>query len=146
MPHRLRTRVPYVVLAFATIALGLVVHWHGHALGGVARDVLGDALWAAMIAWWVAAAAPAARLPVRMAVALAICVAVEASQLLHTPALDAVRGTTAGHLVLGSGFDPRDLVAYALGVCAAALLERAALAPSGRRGGAVATGGPRSSA
>jgi hypothetical protein len=28
-----------------------------------------------------------------------------------------------GHLVLGSGFDARDLLAYALGVAAAALLE-----------------------
>jgi hypothetical protein len=129
MPHWLRSRIPYVVLALATIALGLVVHWHGHALGGVARDMLGDALWAAMIAWWVAAAAPQARRPVRAAVALAICVAVEASQLYHTPTLDALRGTTAGHLVLGSGFDPRDLVAYALGVLAAVGFERAVLAP-----------------
>jgi hypothetical protein len=37
-----------------------------------------------------------------------------------------------GHLVLGSGFDPRDLVAYALGVAGAALLEAAVLA-RGRR-------------
>jgi hypothetical protein len=29
-----------------------------------------------------------------------------------------------GHLVLGSGFDPRDFTSYAAGVLAAALLER----------------------
>jgi hypothetical protein len=59
---------------------------------------------------------------------LAICFAVELSQLYHAPALDALRETTAGHLVLGSGFDPRDLIAYAAGVCAAALVDRMWLA------------------
>lgn len=49
----------------------------------------------------------------------------ETRQLYHAPALDALRRTTAGHLVLGSGFDPRDLLAYTLGVVAAVLLERA---------------------
>ena len=34
------------------------------------------------------------------------------SQLYHTPTLDAIRATQAGQLVLGSGFDPRDLAAY----------------------------------
>jgi hypothetical protein len=89
------------------------------------RDVLGDALWAAMVVWWIAAVAPASRLPWRAAVALAFCFAVEFSQLWHFPALDALRRTTAGHLALGSGFDPRDFAAYAAGVLAAVLLERA---------------------
>lgn len=122
----LRPRLPYLALAVGTIALGLLVHLGGAALGPVARDVLGDALWAAMLAWWLGALAPAASPWRRGAAALAICVAVELSQLVHTPALDAVRRTTPGHLVLGSGFDPRDLVAYAAGVLAAVLLERAA--------------------
>jgi hypothetical protein len=47
------------------------------------------------------------------------------SQLYHAPALDALRATRAGHLVLGSGFDARDLAAYTAGVAAAVLLERA---------------------
>jgi hypothetical protein len=87
-----------------------------------------------MIAWWVGALAPGASLRLRAAGALALCVAVELSQLYHTTALDALRGTTLGHLVLGSGFDPRDLVAYTLGVLVAAVLERAVV----RRLGAVA--------
>jgi hypothetical protein len=37
--------------------------------------------------------------------------------------LDVVRDTTVGHLVLGSGFDPRDIAAYARGVAAAVLVE-----------------------
>jgi hypothetical protein len=99
----------------------------GH-LGGVpaslvARDIAGDALWATMLTWWVSALVPGIALGARAALALGGCWAVEASQLYHTPALDAIRDTTLGHLVLGSGFDPRDLAAYGLGVLGAAILE-----------------------
>lgn len=127
MPLRARTRLLYIALALGTIVLGLTVNQGGAALGlgPDLRDVLGDALWAVMIVWWLGLLAPALRLTVRGCIALAICVAVEASQLLHTPTLDAARRTLPGRLVLGSGFDPRDLVAYAAGVLAAVLLERA---------------------
>jgi len=125
MPPWLRSRVPFVALALGTIALGLAVHWHGSALAPAPRDVAGDALWAMMIAWWAGALAPNASLRARGGAALAICVAVEVSQLVHSPALDALRATSAGHLVLGSDFDLRDIAAYALGVLAAVVLERA---------------------
>ena len=123
MTARIPVRVAYVALAAGTIALGLWVHRSGRVLGPDVRDVLGDALWATMMAWWAGAVAPHARVAARSASALAICVAVEFSQLVHAPAIDAVRQTPFGQLVLGSGFDPRDLWAYALGVLAAALLE-----------------------
>jgi hypothetical protein len=122
-----RARLAYVALAIGTIVLGLWVH-RVAPLGPAARDVLGDALWATMIAWWVGALAPAARLVSRTATAFGICVVVECSQLIHTPSLDAIRSTTLGHLVLGSGFDPRDIAAYALGVAVAATVERMARA------------------
>jgi len=120
-PRRSRWRC--LLLAVGTIALGLAVHLHGDGLSPAMRDVLGDALWAAMVVWLVAAVAPAIRLPWLAGVALALCFAVEFSQLLRVPALDAIRRTTAGHLTLGSGFDPRDLAAYTAGVLAAALVE-----------------------
>jgi hypothetical protein len=125
MPGWLRTRMPFAALAVGTIALGLAVHRSGDAFGPVVRDVLGDALWGMMMAWWIGVLAPDAALRTRSATAFAICALVEVSQLLHTPGLDALRDTAGGHLVLGNGFDPRDLVAYALGVLGAALLERA---------------------
>ena len=56
--------------------------------------------------------------------------------MYHTPAIDAIRATRIGHLVLGSGFDPRDLLAYAIGVIGAVLLEAAVVARSGRHGAA----------
>ena len=112
----------YVALALGTIGLGLAVHRGGGDLQADVRDVLGDALWAAMIFWLVSAVAPAARLGVRTASALAICMAVELGQLVSHPLLNAARRTTIGHLVLGTDFDARDLVAYAAGGLSAALL------------------------
>src|SRR3954465_6293100 len=123
-----RARFVYAISAMATIAIGLLVHFGGEQIGARERDVIGDALWAAMMVWWVSAMAPRAKLVTRTAVAYLICVGVEVTQLYHSAAVDAVRGTRVGHLVLGSGFDPRDLVAYAIGVATALLLELAACA------------------
>lgn len=119
MTH-LRSRFNHLLLACATIVVGLAVHLGGRSLPPAINDVLGDALWAAMMLWWMGVLAPRAPLWVRAVAALAVCVAVELSQAVRTPALDAIRSTLVGHLVLGSGFDPRDFIAYAGGVLAAA--------------------------
>ena len=116
-------RVRYVALALVTIVIGLLVHLRGAALGPSAQDSTGDALWAMMIVWWLSALVPAVRRMARGAIAYAVCVGVELSQLYHGPTIDALRATTVGHLVLGSGFDPRDLAAYAIGVAGALLLD-----------------------
>ena len=120
-----RARIQHVALALGTIAIGLAVHWRGDMLSAAARDVLGDALWAAMIVWWIGALAPPVTVWRRAALALAFSAVVEISQLYHAPWLDAIRRTTAGHLGLGSGFDPRDFLAYTAGVLAAAQVELA---------------------
>jgi hypothetical protein len=131
MPHHAPQMTPgvsirawYVAFAVTTIGLGLWVHRSGGGLGTVARDFIGDALWAMMVTWWISALLPRACILARGAAALAICFAVEFSQLMHTPWLDAFRRTPYGHLVLGNGFDSRDLVAYVSGVVIAVLLER----------------------
>ena len=128
MTTRTRDRLMYGGLAVATIAIGLLVHLRGTALNADVRDVLGDALWAGMMLWLVSAVAPAAARAARGGVALAICFTVELSQLIHSPAIDALRATLFGRLVLGSGFDARDLAAYAVGVAAALVVERVAWA------------------
>lgn len=121
------TRAAYLTVVIGTIGLGLWVHRDSAAFSAVTRDVLGDAIWAAMMMWCVAVIAPAISLSARGALAYGIGVAVEFSQLVHTPAIDAARSTTLGSLVLGSGFDPRDLAAYAVGIAVAVFLEWAAL-------------------
>lgn len=118
-----RRRALYIVLALMTIAAGLLVHLKAPVLGPFVRDATGDALWAAMITWWAGTLAPAARPASRGAAAYAFCVAIELSQLYHAPAIDAVRATLLGRLVLGSDFDPRDLAAYAVGVAGAVVLD-----------------------
>ncbi len=107
--------------------VGLVVHRVGLGLNSVIRDMLGDALWAMMIFYWLGVLVPRTRLRTRTALALALCAGVEVSQLYHSPRLDALRTTLLGHLVLGSGFDARDFLSYSLGVATAMLLERAGL-------------------
>ena len=44
MRAELRIRGQYLTLAVATIALGLVVHRHGSALGAAGQDFAGDTL------------------------------------------------------------------------------------------------------
>jgi hypothetical protein len=110
-------------LALGTIVVGLGVHLGAKGWDPVVRDVVGDALWAAMVYWWVGAIVPGWSMWRRAGVAIGVSWLVEASQLVHVPWLDAVRKTKLGHLVLGSGFDPRDLGAYVAGVAGAVLVE-----------------------
>jgi hypothetical protein len=119
-----RRRLLYLGLAFATILIGLAVHLFHRSYPTAAGDIAGDALWAMLVFWLVSAVAPKARLTTRGLVAFAIAVAVECSQLYHAPGLDAVRATLLGHLMLGSGFDPRDILSYAGGVVVAGLIDR----------------------
>ena len=125
----MKERAPYLALAAGTIAVGLAIYLRGAILPHSLRDFTGDALWAAMAVWLTAAVVPSAALRLRALTALAVSFAVEFSQLYHSPTIDALRATTVGHLVLGNGFDPRDLVAYAVGALAAVLLDRAFLGP-----------------
>lgn len=116
------SRLRQLALAIGTIVVGLAVHLGGGFLPPAVRDVLGDALWAMMIVWWIGVVAPRLPLRTRGLTAFAICVAVELSQRWRTPWLDAIRDTLPGHLVLGSGYDPRDFLAYAAGVVAATVM------------------------
>lgn len=116
------SRTKATALAIATIILGLAVH--RLAAPGAARDIAGDALWAAMMFWWVTALTPATSPGRRAVVALAISWAVEFSQLSRAPWLEALRSTRLGPLVLGTGFDPRDLASYTAGVLVAWFLAR----------------------
>jgi hypothetical protein len=120
-------RARYLALALATIALGLAVH-RGGGLDRDVRDFTGDALWGMMVLWWAGFLAPRSSIMARAVAALGFCVAVELSQLLSAPWLDSARATLPGQLVLGSGFDPRDLLAYAVGVGVGVLVERALMA------------------
>lgn len=119
-----RRRITYTALSALTVVVGLLVHYQQSLLHGSARDIAGDALWATMIAFAFSALAIGLNSTARYVAALSICYAVEFSQLWHTPILDHLRATRLGPLVLGSGFDPRDLIAYALGVLLFACIDQ----------------------
>jgi len=119
-----RRRGVYAALVIIAIDLGLFVHRHPAELGRQVSDAVGDALWAAMIVWIISLIAPTASRRFRFGVAYAICAVVETSQALHGTTLDALRANRFAQLVLGSGFDPRDFVWYAIGVVIAVLIDR----------------------
>jgi hypothetical protein len=119
------SRVVYLFILFATVATGLLVHFHGEWLPRRVHDMLGDALWASMIVWIAVVVFPEARAAPLSAATLAFCFLVEFSQLVRTDLLQMVRATVLGHLIIGSDFDPRDLLAYTGGVVAAVALHGA---------------------
>lgn len=85
---------------------------------------VGDLLWSTMVFFLVSVCRPSGGRWRCGAVALAISYLVEASQLYHRPWLDSIRGTAAGHLVLGSAFSWTDMVAYTAGVAAGIAVAR----------------------
>lgn len=91
-------------------------------LRGPGADFAGDALYAVLVYLVVALIEP--RLPSAGVggIALALCVAIEVFQLTGVPQQIAERFPPAA-LLLGSTFAALDLVAYLLGVAAAACLD-----------------------
>jgi len=122
-----RSRPLYVALLFAIIALalGLASRRYAPALPTFIAAYAGDALWAAMVFWIAALLLPRAKTKTLASVALIISVAVELSQLYHAPWIDSLRATRLGALALGHGFLWSDLVCYAAGVLAAAMIDAA---------------------
>ncbi|WP_223690060.1 ribosomal maturation YjgA family protein [Leifsonia poae] len=116
------------------LAVGLLVH---RFVGGDLGGFLGDALYAALIYVLVAFIAPRVRIVVPVAVALAFCWSIEVFQLTPVPA-ELSQTIPGASLVLGSTFQWFDLVAYAIGVGLAALLDARPRSVAARqaRGGA----------
>jgi len=83
----------------------------------------GDALWSLMVFLGVGWLCPRAATLKLATLALSFSYLVELLQLYQPPWLEAVRSTTLGHLVLGSTFSWRDLIAYAVGVALGTLVD-----------------------
>ncbi|MEH3090386.1 MAG: DUF2809 domain-containing protein [Microbacterium arborescens] len=136
-----RRRGLAIAAAAAVIAAGLVVH--GALPDTAATDIAGDALYAVLIYLLVVAVAPRASAPVAAAVASGWCVAVELLQLTDLPG-HAASVFPPAVLVLGTVFDPRDLVIYVVAVAITAgadvAMRRASIR---RRGGSGAPPLPR---
>lgn len=108
-----------LVSAVLVVGAGLVTHISGT---GPIADFAGDALYAVMIYLVIAIAFPRAAFWLVVATALALCTLIECFQLTGLPGLWA-ESFWPVRLVLGVGFDARDLVAYAGGAGAATLVD-----------------------
>ncbi|WP_371030649.1 DUF2809 domain-containing protein [Pseudoclavibacter sp. JSM 162008] len=116
--RRRRRRAAAAVLLAVTVALGLATHCLFPE--GAVSDIAGDALYTVAVYLGVMLLAPRARPWLLAALAVGWSFAVEFLQLTELPhrAAEAFAPT---RLVLGAGFDPRDLLVYALaGVLACA--------------------------
>jgi hypothetical protein len=115
-------------LCLSIIASGLALRGFGLRLGIPVFLVKygGSLLWAAMVFFLVALAASSLRRPGIALIAASIAIGVELFRLVHAPWLDAFRLTIAGALLLGRVFSPWNMLAYAIGIVFAMLLDRLA--------------------
>ena len=116
---RARRRIALAVLAATTIGLGLFIH---RSVGGTVGDISGDALYAVLIYLLAALVAPTARRPIVAVTAFAVCGGIELLQLTSLPREWAAVFPPI-ELVLGSGFDARDVVVYAAAAAAASAID-----------------------
>jgi hypothetical protein len=121
---RIRARGTCLAVSLAIIVAGLTLRFVPLGLPMGIVKYGGSALWAAMVYGLVAALLVHRRVRTILLVAGAIALLVELSRLIHTPELDAFRLTLPGALLLGRIFSPWNLVAYAAGLAASALVDR----------------------
>lgn len=117
-------RVGYAVAAVTTVALGLVWRSQLLPLSPFIRKYGGDALWASLVFVLIRFCRPRMKIVNSAGIAFGIAVAVEFSQLYHSPWIDTIRGFRLGAFVLGSTFNWPDIPAYAVGILVGAVIDR----------------------
>lgn len=122
--YMIRSRRTYILWLPILIAFGLLSRRFNYLFPNLVNTYLGDATWAAMI-YVMMAIIFSNKLPKRIAMySLLFCYVIEISQLYQAPWINAIRNSTIGALVLGSGFLWSDLLAYALGIGLAFFTEK----------------------
>ena len=117
-------RIRLLAAAMAVIVCGLCLRRFGYDVGlpFVAVKYGGSVLWGAMVYLLLAAAFPSRWHGYEVHIAILTVVLVELVRLVHFPALDAFRATTAGALLLGRVFSLWNIVCYVAGIGAAAIM------------------------
>ncbi len=120
----LRPRARYAAALLLVLVCGLLTRPASRILPPVLTGAVGDMLWALLVYLLIALLFVRwSRRRVFLAATL-FAAAIEFSQLYRAPWIQAVRHTTLGYLVLGSGFDPLDLLFYTLGAAAGYASEK----------------------
>ena len=130
-------RIRRLGIALAIIACGLGLRLGGYDIGlpYVLVKYGGSTLWGAMVFFLIATLLPRQPLGRLAFLALVIAALTEFSRLYHTPWLDEFRLTLAGGLLLGRIFSWWNIVAYAIGIVIAGLLENRHLARVSKQAG-----------
>ena len=111
-----RSRLWLAILIFLVIAIGLASRRGYVPFPAVLGNYPGDALWAWVVLLCVAWVRPSIARTKLASWSLLIAFAIEFLQLYQAPWMQALRANKLAYLVLGNGFDPLDLVAYAAGI------------------------------
>ncbi len=121
-----RNRITYLFAVAVVIIVGLASRHASGLFPQALGKYPGDALWTLMVFCGLGSVMPT-NSSIRIALyALAISFAVEVLQLYQAPWINGIRGNSFGHLVLGSGFDWMDFLAYAVGALVGFVFEQTA--------------------
>jgi len=118
-----RNRFIYAPAVILVIIAGLLSRKFSYLFPEIINNYLGDALWAVMIYGVIAFIFKNRAIKWVALYSLLFCYSIEISQLYHAPWIDTIRNTRLGGLVLGFGFLWTDLLAYAIGIGFAILVE-----------------------
>lgn len=123
MKHSPRLRY-FLAAALAVIAgASLRLFGYGSGLPYFLVKYGGSVIWGAMVFFAVAFVLGKRDIRVPVLAALVVAAASEFFRLYHTPDLDAFRLTLAGQLLLGRIFSLWNILAYAIGIGVAAVME-----------------------
>lgn len=118
-----RSRWRYAIAVPLVVMAGLAWRSQLFPLPPFALKYGGDALWALLIFLGFGFVFNRARTRWVALMAYAFCCAVEFTQLCHAPWIESLRSTRFGILVLGSGFNWPDLIAYGAGIIPGCLAD-----------------------
>ena len=119
-----RSRFWLAILTLLVIAIGLASRRGYVPFPAVLGNYPGDALWAWVVLLCVAWVRPSIARAQLAGWSLVIAFAIEFLQLYQAPWMQALRANKLAYLVLGNGFDPLDLVAYAAGIALGLAVDR----------------------
>lgn len=122
-PGLFNRRAGLLAAACGVILAGLALRRFGYDIGlpFVVVKYGGSILWGSMVFLLVASLLPRGN-GAAIVVACIVAVAVELTRLVHFPALDAFRATTAGALLLGRVFSLWNIACYLVGIGSAVFI------------------------
>ncbi|WP_035609707.1 DUF2809 domain-containing protein [Haloferula sp. BvORR071] len=118
-----RSRPLYVLWIALTIGAGLLLRSRFVSLPEPVEKYGGDLLWALMAFFGFGLLFHRSSTRRFGLISLGFAWGIEFLQLYHAPWIDGIRATRIGHLILGSTFNPPDLLAYAAGIALGVALE-----------------------